>query len=224
MIEKAFELSCSLVVVVVVLWLLTPMIQSVVRDLFALFIDEDEDDDEAEDDDEDDDDEAPEIAKGDSVFFTPPRSKKAKKCEVKKVAGGKANLEDEDGNKYPGIVLSKLELIDEDNDSEDDDEDDDEDEAPKKPKKGSKKPAPAKGKKGKKAAEDDDEDDDDEDDDEDEVEIEAGSKVSVNFKGKEYTGKVKEIDTDDETVTVKFKAGDKTITKAFPMDKVEAVI
>ena len=46
MIEKAFELSCSLVVVVVVLWLLTPMIQSVVRDLFALFIDEDEDNDE----------------------------------------------------------------------------------------------------------------------------------------------------------------------------------
>ena len=174
-------------------------------------------DDEDDDDEDDDDDDAPELEKGDTVSFKPPRAKKAKLCEVKKIKGDKATIEDEDGTEYT-VAVDRLEVVDPD---EDDDDDDDDDKPAKKGKKGA---ATKKGKKGKKPAddEDDDDEDDDDDDDDEDVEIDVGSKVSVTHKGKECPGKVKELDPDEDKITVRFKFGKEHITKTFPADKVEA--
>lgn len=174
----------------------------------------DEDEDE---ENEEDEDEAPAIEKGDSVLFTPPRSKKAKVCKVLKVAGNKATVKDEDGNKHEGILLSKLEAVDPENDDEDEDEDEEET----KPAKGGK--GGGKGGKKKAAADDEDEDEDEEDED-DETEIDVGSKVTVNIKGKEYKGTVKALDEDEETVSVRYKnAAGEMVLKDFPADKIEAL-
>jgi hypothetical protein len=170
------------------------------------------------DEDGDDDEDAAEIEEGDIVMFKPPRAKKAKRCVVDKVKGEKVTLHDEDDEDtiYKGILLELVEAVDPDEDDDDDDDDDDE------------KPRGKKGKKGKKtgkkpdADEDGDDDGDGDDDDGEEVEIEKGSKVAVNYKGKEYTGKVKDLDEDDETITVRFKVGKDFVTKTFSQDKVEA--
>lgn len=189
-----------------------------------------------EDEDEDgDDEEAAEIAVDDVVEFKPPKAKKAKRCTVTKVRGGKATLEDEDGNEYKGILVENLEPVDTDEDDDGDDDEDDEDEPKGKKGKKGKAGGGKGGKGGKKSSKADDDDDDgddedgDDDDDEDgddedgdEVEIEVGSAVVVSHKGKEYKGKVKSLDEDDDKITVRFKVGKEFVIKSFKADKVEA--
>jgi len=167
----------------------------------------------ADEEDEDEED-APEISKGDSVLFTPPRAKKAKVCTVVSIKGTKAKLEDEDGNEYPGILLSVLEPAD-----EEDADEDEEDAKPKgKGKGGKSKPKP----KGKGKKDEEDEDEEDEEDEDEEVELDVGSKVIVNYKGKEAQGTVKAINEEDETVKVRFKHGGEFVVKTVPADSVEA--
>ncbi len=173
--------------------------------------DEEEDEDEDEDEDEEEEEDEPEITKGSFVLHKPPKAKKAKRCKVLAVNGKKAKLKDEDGNVYPAILLSVLEPAEEEEEEEEEEED--------KPAKGGK-GKPPKGK-GKAAASDDDEEED-ADADEETEEVEVGTKVLVNYKGKEYKGTVKAIDEEAEKVSVRFKLNGEPVTKSVSADQVEA--
>lgn len=156
---------------------------------------------------EEEEEEAPEIAKGDTVLFTPPKAKKAKEFTVTKLKGGKADLEDDDGNEFKGILLAKLELVDPENDDEEEEEEE------------PKKKVRAGGPKKKKSSKDEDEEEEEEED----ADLEEGDKVSFNFKGKECKGTVEAIDEEEETVEVVFKHDGKKMTKEFPADKLELI-
>lgn len=89
--------------------------------------DEEEDDEESDEDESDDDEEDggdPELEKGNTVLYKPPRARKPSKFTVTKIKNGKADLKDEAGGIHKGILLENLELVE-----SDDDEDDEDDEA-----------------------------------------------------------------------------------------------
>lgn len=141
--------------------------------------DDDDDDSDADDEDGDDDADEPEYKKGMTVLFKPPKARKALECTIKKIANGKADLEDEAGKKFKGILLEKLELPDSDDDDDDADDDDDSDS------------------------------DDDGDGDESEFgEITKGSKLEVKVDKKAYKATaIADPDDRKETVKVKFTTG-----------------
>jgi hypothetical protein len=87
--------------------------------------DEDEEDEDEDEEDEDEDADEPDMKKGDFVMFKPPRARKALKCKITLLKNGKADLKDEAGGIHKGILLEKLEAVD---DADADDEDADEDE------------------------------------------------------------------------------------------------
>lgn len=115
-------------------------------------------------------------------------------------------------DEYQNVYLNKVEIDGDGDDEEDEDEDKPARGGKKNGKKGNKKPKP----------EEDDEEEDDEEEDGEEVDIDVGSKVTVNFKGKEHSGKVTELDEDEEKVQVKFKVDGKFKEQWFKADKVEA--
>ena len=81
---------------------------------------EEEEEEEEEKDDDEEEAEAPEIEKGSIVMFTPPRAKKAVECIVTSIDKKKASadLRGPNKEKFSGIKLDVLELVEEEEEPE----------------------------------------------------------------------------------------------------------